>query len=121
MEQIILIHVTGQDRPGITASLSKVLADYGVEILDIGQVVIHDFLTLGIMIRLPSDSRPVLKDVLFKAHELGVTMKLHPLEEPRYSAWVDAADRPRHIVTLLARSISAEHISGIATSSMTTA
>lgn len=114
MEQIILIHVTGQDRPGLTSSLSKVLADYGVEILDIGQVVIHDFLTLGIMIRLPSDSRPVLKDVLFKAHELGVSMKLHPLEEARYSAWVDAADRPRHIVTLLARTISAEHISGIA-------
>lgn len=114
MDQIILIHVTGQDRPGLTASLADVLAEFGVEILDIGQVVIHDFLTLGILIRLPQDSRPVLKEMLFKAHELGVSMKLHPLGSAEYEKWVEAADKPRHIVTLLARTISSEHIAGIA-------
>ncbi|WP_243544916.1 phosphoserine phosphatase SerB [Pseudodesulfovibrio tunisiensis] len=113
MEQIILVHVTGSDKPGITADLADVLAEFGVDILDVGQVVIHDFLTLGILIRLPRNSRPVLKDLLFKAHELGVTMKLHPLEEAKYESWVSAADRPRYIITLLARSISSRQLSAI--------
>jgi len=113
MEKIILVHVTGGDRPGLTAELSDVLAGYEVDVLDIGQVVIHNFLTLGILIRLPSDSQPVLKDLLFKAHELGVTMKLHPLDEDKYSSWVGEAHKARYIITLLARSVSAEQIAAI--------
>ncbi|BCS88602.1 phosphoserine phosphatase SerB [Pseudodesulfovibrio sediminis] len=113
MEKIILIHVTGGDRPGLTAELSEVLAGYDVDVLDIGQVVIHNFLTLGILIRLPSNSQPVLKDLLFKAHELGVTMKLHPLNEEEYSSWVGDANKARYIITLLARSVSSRQISAI--------
>jgi phosphoserine phosphatase len=113
MEKIILVHVTGTDRPGLTAELTAVLAGFKVDILDIGQVVIHNFLTLGILIRLPTDSQPVLKDLLFRAHELGVTMKLHPLDGQDYSSWVGEAHKQRHIITLLARSISAEQIAAI--------
>ncbi|EGB15005.1 phosphoserine phosphatase SerB [Pseudodesulfovibrio mercurii] len=113
MEKIILVHVTGGDRPGLTAELSGVLAGYDVDVLDIGQVVIHNFLTLGILIRLPANSQPVLKDLLFKAHELGVTMRLHPLDEEKYTSWVGEAHRPRYIITLLARSVSAAQIAAI--------
>ncbi|CCH49680.1 phosphoserine phosphatase SerB [Pseudodesulfovibrio piezophilus] len=113
MEKIILVHVTGGDRPGLTAELAQVLAEFEIDVLDIGQVVIHNFLTLGILIRLPSDSQPVLKDLLFRAHEMGVTMKLHPLAESEYATWVEAADKQRHIITLLARSISSKQIAAI--------
>lgn len=113
MEKIILVHVTGSDRPGLTAELSATLAEFDVDVLDIGQVVIHNFLTLGILIRLPSNSQPVLKDLLFKAHQLGVTMKLHPLDEDNYSSWVEAADKPRYIITLLSRSVTSEQIAAI--------
>lgn len=113
MEKIILVHVTGGDRPGLTAELSGVLAGYDVDVLDIGQVVIHNFLTLGILIRLPANSQPVLKDLLFKAHELGVTMRLHPLDEGQYASWVGEAHRPRYIITLLARSVSSTQIAAI--------
>jgi phosphoserine phosphatase len=113
MEKIILVHVTGGDRPGLTAELSGVLAGYDVDVLDIGQVVIHNFLTLGILIRLPANSQPVLKDLLFKAHEMGVTMRLHPLDEDKYSSWVGEAHKPRYIITLLARSVSSSQIAAI--------
>ena len=113
MEKIILVHVTGSDRPGLTAELSGVLAGYDVDVLDIGQVVIHNFLTLGILIRLPANSQPVLKDLLFKAHEMGVTMRLHPLDEDKYSSWVGEAHKPRYIITLLARSVSSSQIAAI--------
>ncbi len=116
MREIILIHVTGEDRPGITAALTGVLARYGVEILDLGQVVIHNTLTLGILIHIPaqSESAPILKDVLFKAHELGVELKLLPLSAKRYEAWVKAQGKARHIVTLIARRVNAAQIERIA-------
>ena len=114
MEKIILVHVTGGDRPGrLTAELSAVLAGFDVDVLDIGQVVIHNFLTLGILIRLPANSQPVLKDLLFKAHELGVNMKLHPLAEEEYSSWVGEAHKARYIITLLARSVTSSQVSAI--------
>jgi phosphoserine phosphatase len=113
MREIILIHATGEDRPGITSMLTGVLAACGVDILDIGQVVIHDHLTLGMLVALPEDSQatPVLKDLLFKAHELGITLKLTPIGPERYENWVSVQGRPRHIVTLLARQLEAAHIS----------
>ncbi|HCB02123.1 MAG TPA: phosphoserine phosphatase SerB, partial [Anaerolineae bacterium] len=41
MKQPILVSITGVDKPGITAAITKVLAEYNVHILDIGQSVIH--------------------------------------------------------------------------------
>ncbi|MBU1247116.1 MAG: phosphoserine phosphatase SerB [Proteobacteria bacterium] len=115
-QELILIHVTGGDKPGLTAALTEVLARYGVDILDMGQVVIHNFLTLGILIRIPreSESAPIVKDVLFKAHEMGISLRMHPLDEAKYSEWVAAQGKKRYIVTLLARQISANHISRVA-------
>ena len=47
MREIILINITGKDKPGLTASLTRILGQYHVTILDIGQAVIHDYLSLG--------------------------------------------------------------------------
>ena len=116
MREIILIHATGEDRPGITAVLTGVLAACGVDILDIGQVVIHDHLTLGMLVALPggTQSAPVLKDLLFKAHEAGITLKLTPVSPAEYETWVGVQGRPRHMVTLLARRLEAAQLSRVA-------
>ena len=45
-EEQILIRITGQDRPGLTASVMKILARYDAQILDIGQADIHSSLSL---------------------------------------------------------------------------
>ncbi|MDF1725850.1 MAG: ACT domain-containing protein, partial [Alcanivorax sp.] len=42
MREIILIQVSGSDRPGLTAAFTRILARYRLNILDIGQAVIHD-------------------------------------------------------------------------------
>ena len=55
MSEIILINLTGRDRPGITRDLAAILARHGVRILDIGQAVIHDTLTLGMLIDLSAE------------------------------------------------------------------
>jgi phosphoserine phosphatase len=47
-KEIILLKVSGQDKPGVTAGLTSILANYDA-ILDIGQADIHDTLSLGIL------------------------------------------------------------------------
>ena len=41
-KEIILLKVSGQDKPGVTAGLTSILANYDAIILDIGQADIHD-------------------------------------------------------------------------------
>ena len=48
-KEIILLKVSGQDKLGVTAGLTSILATYGATILDIGQADIHDTLSLGIL------------------------------------------------------------------------
>jgi phosphoserine phosphatase len=86
-----------------------------VTILDIGQAEIHDSLSLGILAAIPStaESAPVLKDVLFKAHAIGLTVSFTPVDSESYEKWVSGQGKDRHIITLLARTISAEHIARI--------
>ncbi|MFT6448748.1 MAG: phosphoserine phosphatase [Oleispira sp.] len=115
MIELVLIRVSGADKPGLTASITAILAQYKVTILDIGQAEIHDSLSLGILAAIPSnaESAPVLKDVLFKAHEIGLTVSFTPVDSDSYEQWVSGQGKDRHIITLLARTISAEHIARI--------
>ena len=115
MIELVLIRVSGTDKPGLTANITAILAQYKVTILDIGQAEIHDSLSLGILAAIPStaESAPVLKDVLFKAHALGLTVSFTPVDSESYEHWVSGQGKDRHIITLLARTISAEHIARI--------
>jgi len=115
MSEIIIINISGEDRPGLTASITEHLANHHVNILDIGQAVIHNTLSLGILIEIPkaSQSAPILKDTLFAAHTLGVNIKFTPIPKERYNSWVEEQGKSRHIVTLQAPKITAAHISSI--------
>lgn len=115
MKEIVLINISGEDKPGVTARITGILAMYGVNILDIGQAEIHDHLSLGILAEIPATdaSAPVLKDVLFCSHELGMKVQFTPVSNERYEKWVAAQGKDRHIVTLLARRLTAEHIARV--------
>ncbi len=115
MPEIILIQISGEDKPGLTSSLTEVLAGYNIDILDIGQSVIHNQLVLGVLIRLPpeAESAPVLKDLMFKGYELGVNVKFKPIEGEKYEDWVDAQGKPRHIITLVGNKITGRLISKV--------
>ena len=113
MREIILINITGKDKPGLTASLTNILAQYEVTILDIGQAVIHDYLSLGILVEIPSAHRSssILKDLLFQAHELGIQIRFAAVDVTRYEAWAAKYGRQRRIITLLGRRLTAAHLS----------
>src|SRR5690606_3880042 len=116
MSEIILINISGQDKPGLTASLMGILAEYNVGVLDIGQAMIHDTLSLGMLLEIPDQEKlsPVLKDVLFHVHHLGMQVRFTPISPERYQEWVKGAGKPRYVVTLLGRRITAAHIAEIA-------
>ncbi len=92
MPEIVLIEIAGPDRPGLTKTLTEVLARYQVTVLDIGQSVIHSTLALGMLIEVPDDSGacPVFKELLFTAHGLGLTLRLTPVTLDDYEGWVQA-------------------------------
>ncbi len=114
-QEVILLSISGKDRPGVTASLTAILAQYGADILDIGQAVIHDTLSLGILFRLPETkvSGPVLKELLFKAYEFDIKARFTPINDVTYEEWVQQQGKNRYIVTLFGRHIEARHISEI--------
>lgn len=117
--ELILIRVTGEDRPGLTSSVTEILAKYDATILDIGQADIHNTLSLGILFK--SEERHsgfIMKELLFKASSLGVTIRFEPITTEQYDNWVGMQGKNRYILTVLGRKLSARQISA-ATSVLT--
>lgn len=112
MREIVLINITGEDRPGLTAAITGVLANSGVNILDIGQAVIHNTLSFGILVEIPSTEQAsaVLKDILFTSYKLDQQVRFTPVSEEDYQQWVSGQGKPRYMVTLLTRQVTAEQL-----------
>lgn len=109
--ELILINISGDDKPGLTAALTEILARYQAGILDIGQADIHHNLSLGILIKTPSDvAGDLLKDLLFKAYELEVQIRFNPVTVEEYNNWVSRQGKDRWIITTLGRKLTAKHI-----------
>ena len=114
-EELILMRITGEDRPGLTASIMSILAKFDAKIMDIGQADIHNTLSLGILIRVDEHvSGNVMKEVLFKSSELHVNVGFFPVSEEDYNAWVGRQGKNRYILTLLGRRIHAKQIEAVA-------
>ena len=110
--EIILISISGEDKPGVTSAIMLILGKYNASILDIGQADIHQTLSLGILFRVAnhSDSGSILKEVLFKCSELNVTVRFTPVTEERYTNWVGRQGKNRYVVTVLGRVITAAQL-----------
>ena len=112
--EIIQINISGADKPGMTSSLTEILARYDASILDIGQANIHQSLTLGILIRTtPDKSGNIMKELLVKASELGVMIRFTPISAEQYEDWVSRQGKNRYIITLLGRTVTARHIAEV--------
>lgn len=113
-EELLLLRITGQDRPGLTAGIMQVLAKYEADIMDMGQADIHNTLCLGILIRVKEqNSGNVMKHVLFRAQELGVNIQFEPITEEDYCDWVSRQGKNRYILTVLGRRLEARQIEAV--------
>ena len=76
-KNLLMVNVSGQDRPGITATLVRVLMEHNVEVVDIEQASLQNLLGLYLLLDLSkaSDSKDsVIKDLLFEASKLNLTL-----------------------------------------------
>jgi phosphoserine phosphatase len=96
-QDTVLVTVTGRDEPGILARLTGILSEVGAALLDIEQVVVHGQVTLSLLVRLP-ETRSVLKELLFAAKELGMSLDFQPMDTPSTSV---ASRLSRHVVTVV--------------------
>lgn len=112
MREIVLINITGEDRPGLTAAIAGVLAQGGVTVLDIGQAAVHGMLSFGLLVEIPGTDTAagLLRGVQQVAHELDLQVRFTPVPDAEYRQWVERQDKGRYVVTLLSRKVSAEHL-----------
>jgi len=101
----VIVTVSGPDRPGITATLTGILEQMNSQLLDIEQVVVHGHLTLGMLVGVGRDPG-VLKELLFAARELGVSLDFKPLEGPS----PHASRAHRYVVTAIGPSLGAAEL-----------
>jgi len=117
VKNILLINVFGEDRPGVTSAITEVLSRYDISLLDIGQAVIHDQLSLAILAAVPSQVNIdlVTDEVKSCLLIMDIRVKFLPISNQAYQNWVEQQGKPRHMVTLLARKIDAIHLALVTT------
>jgi len=73
----LLLTLTGTDRPGVTATVFRTLAGYGVEVLDIEQILVRGRLVLGVLVTAPRSWKSVSAAVeeVAAALDLEVTVE----------------------------------------------
>ena len=116
MGEIVLINITGPDAKGLDAKFTRILGQYNVTVLDIGQAVIHEHISLGILAEIPcaSDFSLIFKDMLFEGYKMGLNVDIKPVDPDNYENWVHAQGKERRIITVLGRAITARQISAVA-------
>lgn len=117
MNEIVLINITGRDRKGLDSKFISILAEYDVSVLDIGQAVIHEHISLGILAEIPvkENFAALYKDVLYAGHKMDLSIEIKPVEGDQYEKWVEARGKERRIITLLGKKLTADQIARVAT------
>jgi phosphoserine phosphatase len=114
----LLIHFSGRNRPGMAAELTSALASQRIGILDIGQAIVHETVSLAILVELPSADRIApLKAVLTeRARELHLDARFTDVGADELRQWRNGRggfDRQHFVVTVLGRSITAGHLARV--------
>jgi phosphoserine phosphatase len=88
-KDFVMVTVSGPDQPGITSAFSKILVDNHVEIVDIEQASLQDFLGLSFLLDMNEAKQSkdgVLKDLLFEASRLHLTLNFRLFSENEMKA-----------------------------------
>ena len=76
LPRTLLITLTGKDRPGVTSLVFDTLAQFGVEVIDIEQIVLRRRLILGLLVSTPRDWKPLRRAMEQVAADLEMTLDL---------------------------------------------
>ncbi len=109
------VHFSGPDRPGITAVIAQILAESHCRILDLGQAVVHENLSLGLLLEVADagDFTALRARLHDRAHELGVLMRVTPVAAEALTRWNAAQHASNLIIAVLGRSLEASHLARV--------
>ncbi len=115
MQNVYLIQVNGRDHQGLTKDISRILAFYNADILDIGQSVIHNTLALGLLVALEDDCDvdQIIGQLNKHFKEAPIDVSWREVPEDTYHAWVGEQGKDRYIVTLLSKKMSARDLQAV--------
>ena len=112
-DSILLLNILGQDRIGLSSDLYSVIKTFNVRILDIGQSVIHDQVSQGMMLAVPNQDKTASAKLIEKAESLGLKLKVREISQTEYQEWVSQQGQDRYTLSLLTREVSAEEIARV--------
>lgn len=76
LPQTVLITLVGRDRPGVTSTVFTTLAGFGVEVLDIEQIVLRRRLVLGVLVSAPRDERALRRALELVGRDLDMQVEV---------------------------------------------
>lgn len=112
-QRLLMVTVSGRDRPGITAAFTRVMSDYGVEVIEIEQASLRNLLGLYFLLdlgRVQGSSDSVIKDLLFEASRLNLTLNFRLFSPPRTAGQTPPA---RLVLTIFGDTRALAHLSAI--------
>jgi phosphoserine phosphatase len=115
MNETILIHFSGRDRPGLTAELTAILASFDTCVLDVGQAVVHETLSLGLLVEIPRGEsfRGVQDALVARSKELRLQVDFTSIAKADLDEWISSQGKDQFVVTILGRAISANHLARV--------
>ena len=72
----LLITLTGKDRPGVTSAIFSALAQAGVNVVDLEQILLRRRLILGVLVTAPRDVKRLRQSIEKVAADLGMTVDI---------------------------------------------
>ncbi len=81
-ENLLMVSISGPDRPGIMAAFAKVLQNYKIEIVDIQQASLQQTIGLHLLLKFEAAHQSkdsAIKDLLFQGNQLNLTLNFQLL------------------------------------------
>ncbi len=111
-DEIILISISGRDKPGLMAELMELIVEAGANVLDMGQAVIHDELALGILIQVP-ELGALTDDIAAQCHKVGSALRITLVENDNYELLSAGFSQSPLILTVLSQGRGGEPLKAV--------
>ncbi len=111
-DEIILISISGRDKPGLMAALMELIVDADANVLDMGQAVIHDELALGILVQVP-ELGTLTDDITAQCHKVGSALRITLVENDNYELLSQGFSQSPLILTVLSQGRGGEPLKAV--------
>jgi phosphoserine phosphatase len=111
-DQIMLVSISGQDKPGLMSALMGISVEYDAQILDMGQAVIHDELALGLLLS-SANLDAMSAAIEARCEQTGSALRMQRVNADDYGAWSQTIFQSPLILTLLTNGSAAQPLQAV--------